>query len=887
MALPLEQFVRRLEDSGVIASDTLHNFLPPKASPRDAEDLARELIRQQKLTKFQAEQVWQGNGRALVLGNYLLLDKIGQGGMGAVYRAVHRRMQRTVAIKMLPPALMKNAPAAARFQREVVAAAKLIHPNIVAAFDADEANGIHFLVMEYVEGIDLSAYVKKNGPFPVPQAVHYILQTAKGLEFAHGKGVIHRDIKPANLLLGKDGVVKILDMGLARIEGGTAGQDELTGSCAVMGTVDYMAPEQAMSTKHADARADIYSLGCTLFYLLTGKATFDGESLMAKLVAHRECPAPSLRSLRPDVPEQLESIFQRMVAKKVEERYQTMTEVIGDLQNCGRQEPVNIQPALSVSETGLTNFLKELPEVSAASRSRTQAAAAGRESRNRNRLLIGCAVLGTAILLAGFLFRRNATQGTLIVEVNEPGAEVQVLTEDGKVELTENSGKETLSISVDPGKHRLNVVKQGFTAYDKKFEIEANTKRTIAVKLSPLKGQAATAATQKPLLGFEHSEFDAWVKKVAGLPPEQQVEAVSRKFVELNPEFDGKFGEDHQRIRDGVVWRLQFSSDNVTDLSPLRALPGLEDLTCDGASLRSGKLRDLSPLKGVALTRLSCNSTAVSDLSALKGLPLISLSCGYTPVSNLAPLAGMKLTYLFIRETNVSDLSPLRDMPLSEMDFSATKVTELAPLAGMKLQHLWCYGIPVADLSPLQGMPLKELNLGGTQVSDLSPLKGMPLVQLNIGFSQVAELTSLRGLPLTHLHCSGLASLSDLTPLQGMPLMALEIGRTKIADLSPLAGMPLLELSCSETPVQDLSPLKGLGLTTLHCSDTQVSDLTPLAGMNLKTILFTPKNIAHGIEVLRQMTSLTELQVGLSPTDRFPAARFWEKYDAGDFGKPL
>src|SRR6476661_1047158 len=199
MSVPLEQLVKHLEDSGVLAGDTLREFIPPRASPKDAEELVRELVRQKKLTKFQAEEVWRGKGKSLVLGNYLLLEKIGQGGMGAVYKAEHRRMKRIVAIKMLPSNLLKNPAAAARFQREVVAAAKLRHPNIVAADDAAEANGVHFLVMEYVDGQDLSATVKSGGPLPVNKAVNYILQAARGLEFAHSEGIVHRDIKPANL----------------------------------------------------------------------------------------------------------------------------------------------------------------------------------------------------------------------------------------------------------------------------------------------------------------------------------------------------------------------------------------------------------------------------------------------------------------------------------------------------------------------------------------------------------------------------------------------------------------------------------------------------------------------------------------------------------------
>ena len=408
MTAPLEQFVKQLEDSGILASDTLRDFLPPRSEPKDAEDLARELVRRKKLTKFQAEEVWRGNGKSLTLGNYVLLEKIGAGGMGQVFKAEHRRMHRIVAVKMLPTGMMQNAAMVARFEREVMAAAKLNHPNIVTAFDADNANGVHLLIMEYVEGSDLAALVKKNGPCSVEQAVNYVLQTARGLEAAHAAGIVHRDIKPANLLLDKNGTVKILDMGLARLiaDADLGKQAELTNTGTIMGTVDYMAPEQALDTKSADARADIYSLGCSLFYLLTGKATYDGNTLMAKLLAHREQPIPSIRAIRPEAPEPVEAVFCKMVAKKIEDRYQTMTEVIADLERLGtgQEFSANRQPSFdSSTDTGLTNFLRDI-SLSDAAPVRRKTSAGPRVGRDRKRLLlIGGGVLGVLVLLAGLV----------------------------------------------------------------------------------------------------------------------------------------------------------------------------------------------------------------------------------------------------------------------------------------------------------------------------------------------------------------------------------------------------------------------------------------------------------------------------------------------------
>ncbi len=405
MAVPIEQFVKLLEDSGILAGDTLQDFIPPKASPKDAEELARELVRQKKLTKFQAEAVYQGDGKSLVLDNYVLLEKIGEGGMGQVFKAEHRRMHRIVAVKVLPTSMMKNAATIARFQREVQAAARINHPNIVTAFDAGQDGGVHFLVMEYVEAHDLAAIVKKNGPFPAEQAVNFILQAARGLEAAHAQGIVHRDIKPANLLVDKEGTVKILDMGLARLSADSESGKEadLTNTGTIMGTVDYMSPEQALDTKSVDERTDIYSLGCSLFYLLSGKAIYQGDTLMKKLLAHRELPIPSLRAVRPEVSDAVEVIFSRMVAKNVADRYQAMTDVISDLERCSTGKAASFDTRQlfgSSTDVGLTNFLNDISHSGTQPGLRKKSAGRSFGHSRKRILLIGGGVLGLVIVLA-------------------------------------------------------------------------------------------------------------------------------------------------------------------------------------------------------------------------------------------------------------------------------------------------------------------------------------------------------------------------------------------------------------------------------------------------------------------------------------------------------
>jgi len=378
MAVTLAQFVQNLVQSGLFTSDELAAFqqnLPADRRPRKPQNLARELHKAGRLTKYQAAQVFQGKTKGLVLGDYVIQDEIGAGGMGQVFKAWRRDMERNVALKILPARAMGSPEAVERFRREVKAAARLEHPNIVTAYDTGEAEGVHFLVMQYIDGKDLAHVVAERGPLPVDEAVDCVTQAARGLESAHKRGVIHRDIKPGNLLLDQEGTVRVLDMGLARIDESASpyaptAPEALTESGQVMGTYDYMAPEQAEDTHAADHRADVYSLGCTLFRLLTDRKPYQADTPIKTLLAHLQAPIPSLCELRGEVSPELEAVVQKMLAKAPAQRQQSMGEVIVELEGCIRSSvsepptppPVG-QPATassSSSDSALKAFLRRL-----------------------------------------------------------------------------------------------------------------------------------------------------------------------------------------------------------------------------------------------------------------------------------------------------------------------------------------------------------------------------------------------------------------------------------------------------------------------------------------------------------------------------------------------
>ncbi|MDP6635324.1 MAG: protein kinase [Phycisphaerae bacterium] len=336
MAITLKEFAAELTGSGLMADDSVARCLSEfgmDVESGSALNFARELVASDRLTQFQADAVLAKSTLALVIGDYHVLDEIGQGGMGHVYRARHRFMDRIVAIKVMHTARAGNPKLVQRFAREVKAAAALTHPNIVTAYDAGETTGGLYLAMEYVDGPDISQLVKTKGALSVDQAVNITIQAARGLAYAHARNIVHRDIKPANLLLGCDGTVKVLDMGLARFteEAEHSAEVSLTLAGRLMGTIEYMAPEHAANAKDADHRSDIYALGCVLYRLLTGKLPYGGSTPVEKLIAQREHPIPSLSESDKNIPQAIQDVFARMVAKEPADRFQSADEAIAGL----------------------------------------------------------------------------------------------------------------------------------------------------------------------------------------------------------------------------------------------------------------------------------------------------------------------------------------------------------------------------------------------------------------------------------------------------------------------------------------------------------------------------------------------------------------------------
>jgi hypothetical protein len=401
-----EEYMELLDRSGLVAPKLLAGLLQkPQPLPDTAAGLADWLVAHGILTRFQADQLLLGKWDGFILGKYRLLEPIAGGNMGRVMLAEHTVLGRRVALKLLPAEGEPDMAALMRFHREGRAVASLDHPNIVRGYDMDCEGALVYLAMEYVEGENLAALVNRIGPLPIELAASCVRQAALGLQHAHDAGWVHRDIKPANLLLTPAGVVKILDLGLARsmLDAG----DSLTkahDAQHILGTLDYLSPEQVRQSSEVDGRSDVYSLGATFYFLLTGQPPFPKGMVAQKLFSHLIEDAEPVGKLRPDVPAEVEAVVQRMLAKDPAQRYQTPSEVADALAGWAGALPASTEEALSAQRlSGVIHGAR--PAVTRVKRER--------------RLWLVLAAVCLALVLAGAALWRAA---------RSPDTETKVLT---------------------------------------------------------------------------------------------------------------------------------------------------------------------------------------------------------------------------------------------------------------------------------------------------------------------------------------------------------------------------------------------------------------------------------------------------------------------------
>lgn len=682
------------------------------------------------------------------LDQYEILDVVGRGGMGVVFRALDTKLHRVVAIKALSPQFRTSSAARQRFAREARATAAVTHDNVIAIHTVEDTGPVPYLVMQFIDGPTLQKKLDRTGQLSLKEILRIGLQLAEGLAAAHRQGLVHRDIKPANILL-ENGIerVKLTDFGLAR-----AGDDaSLTHSGMVAGTPMYMSPEQA-DGKPVNCRSDLFSLGSVLYGMCTGRPPFRAPSPMAVLKrVCEETPRP-IREINPEIPPWLEELVARLHAKAPDDRLASAREVadllarhLADLQHGGRSSVV-VQPA-------------------AANLIAPESAQLPLRQPRRTRAMVAAALLALVTVLGiseatgttdvrGTVIRMFSPHGMLVVEVDDPGVNVSLNGEELVI-----TGAGVREIRLKPGQYEVMATKDGKLIRQELVTVSNNGRQVVRVSREPATPQVVAADAAE------------WEKAVAALPAADQVEAVAARLKDLNPGFNGKVTPT---ITNHVVTGLKFQTDQVTNVAPVRALSGLKSLDVCGTeeTVRvmadqkvhdvvglQGKLVDLTPLTGLSLTYLRCTRTKVSNLSPLKGMPLTFLDCGLTDVSDLAPLSGMPLKYAFLG--------------------GCWKLSDLTPLKGLGLTALDVGGSAVSDLSPLQGLPLKELNLfGAMQVKDLSPLKGMPLTLLHLGRLTVTDLSPIAGMPLKHLWCDYqperdvevIRSLKDLEKINNKPV---------------------------------------------------------------------------------------------------------------------
>lgn len=543
---------------------------------------------------------------------YEILAELGRGGMGAVYQARQISLQRLVALKILPPHLAGDQDFIARFQSEAVAAASLNHPNLVQVYAAGESDGIEFIAMEFVEGETIQHRLRRCGRLPLTEALDIAYHVATALDHAWQTAqLIHRDVKPDNIFLAQNGAVKLGDFGLAKILRDGATSVTVTGH--VLGSPHFISPEQARGQRDVDFRADIYSLGCTLHYMMTGRTVFEGPDFVSIMYKHvNDAPAP-IHTLLPNCPASVNRLVTRMIAKEREERPQTYAELIDEI--------VHARNDAAIWEQSDERQRKRMSVTV--------------EPRGKLRWTYALAVGATLVAVASFIYLKRVERAGItsnVVTLADPSDRrdfVRSIEELSPVERVERVMA------------KMTEVNPGFSG-KKKYTVEEDF-------ITELSFSSVGVKNLWPLCALQHLR----VLHCGG-------DATNVRRGDLT---------DLSALAELPLEEVDCSWTNVEDIRPLSKLP-LKLLHCANT-----RVRNLAPLKGLPLTELDISSTGVSDLGPLKGMALVVFRCRDTKVRDLSPLRGAPLKTAFVpfdlrgegeMIKSWTQLETINDLPLRE-----------------------------------------------------------------------------------------------------------------------------------------------------------------------------------------------------------------------------
>jgi serine/threonine-protein kinase len=819
-------FARHVRTIGLVSAEQVNAALQAQAKAhQDGKPIsvADAMVQLGLVTPAQKEslekKVKEQQAGVQQLGPYRLMKKLGEGGMGAVYLALDSATQKHVAVKVLPRNLGANPEFVKRFRRESDAAIALQHPNIIGAFAAGEDLGYHYYAMEYCEGKPLDVILAADKRLPVDKAVDVVTQAAQGLKYAHDQGIIHRDIKPSNIIVTPDGLTKVLDLGLSKnLEDAGVSFKTVTG--AVLGTPHYISPEQAQGEKNVDGRSDIYSLGATLYHLLTGQVPFDGATPLEILSKHVNTVLPNPQDLREDIPDAAVHVLQRMMAKKPDDRYRDCGALIADLLevSAGRAPKTNL---ISASLSAIAPSKKSM------ARKRSPTIRRAAEPRaNRAPLYAGIAVAAAVVVVLAVAFSGSHGPPPEAPQVVRPAAPPKD-PEPAKAGFDGATWEKSLAALSPEARLKavINRLKDLNSGYDGSERHETSHGRVSRLELSHV-----ALRDLSPLRALaDLTQLDLGGTSVADLSP-----LAGLKLVSLS--CGGLKSADLRSIRAMRELKiLSLKSSPLRDLSPLA---GMELWQLD---LRGTGLRDLSPLRQMKVRELLADVDPkrdgtvlrpLSDLEKINDLPVAEFwrrEKGPEPIAASGPEAQFQSVLSRLKELNpayngqethrmengvvtelaieavglgnvaaISDLKGLRRAWLNgrwdreEQKEYRSPLRDLRPLKGLPLIQLWVHQSDVEDLSPLQGMKLDLINFTSTLVSDLSPLRGMPLKKVEAGWSRVRDLAPLESSPIEYLDLRGL-DVTDFAPLRGMPLRTLQGPLNAKQHASLLASIKTLE----------------------------------------------------------------------------------------------